>query len=174
MAPGVSRPSQRAPRTDAGTRVRASNAQARKEMLWFYVLISPWLAGYILFTGGPTLASFYLSFTHNDPVNWPPRWIGLTNYQVMFADRIFWKSLQVTSLYTLLAVPLSVGFATFIALLLNERLPGQSVWRDDVLPAGRRGRRPRGHHVGLDLPAPVRPGERDALLPVRRPGARAG
>jgi len=116
-------------RTDARTRVRTSNAQARKEMLWFYVLISPWLAGYILFTGGPTLASFYLSFTHNDPVNWPPRWIGLTNYQVMFADRIFWKSLQVTSLYTLLAVPLSVGFATFIALLLNERVPGQSVWR---------------------------------------------
>jgi multiple sugar transport system permease protein len=114
----------------AGAQARATtSALARKEALWFYVLISPWIAGYILFTGGPTLASFYLSFTHNDPVNWPPTWTGLTNYRVMFADRIFWKSLQVTSYYTMLAVPLSFAFATWIALMLNERVPGQSFWR---------------------------------------------
>lgn len=108
---------------------KRSSALARKEALWLYVLISPWVAGFILFTGGPTLASGYLSFTHNDPVNWPPKWVGLTNYEVMFRDRLFWKALQVTSYYTLLAVPLSVVFATFIALLLNEKVPGQGTWR---------------------------------------------
>ena len=56
-----------------GVRVKSgSGALARKEALWFYVLISPWLAGFVLFTGGPTIASAYLSLTHNDPVNWPP------------------------------------------------------------------------------------------------------
>jgi multiple sugar transport system permease protein len=116
-------------RSAAGRGQRQHSALARKEALWFYVLISPWLAGFVLFTGGPTLASALLSFTHNDPVNWPPKWVGLTNYEVMFRDRLFWKSLQVTSYYTLLAVPLAVVFATFIALLLNERIPGQGVWR---------------------------------------------
>ena len=102
---------------------------AGREALWFYVLIAPWLAGFLLFSGGPTIASAYLSFTHNDPVNWPPKWVGVTNYEVMLKDRLFWKALQVTSYYTVLVVPLSVGLATFIALLLNERIPGQSVWR---------------------------------------------
>ena len=102
---------------------------ARKEALWFYVLIAPWIAGFILFSGGPTIASAYLSFTHNDPVNWPPKWVGLTNYEVMLRDRLFWKALQVTSYYTVLSVPLSVAFATLIALLLNEKIPGQSAWR---------------------------------------------
>jgi multiple sugar transport system permease protein len=102
---------------------------ARKEALWFWVLISPWIAGFILFNAGPTLASAFLGFTHNDPVNWPPKWVGLSNYQVLIHDRIFWKSVQVTSYYALLVVPLSVAFATFIALLLNENIPGVSVWR---------------------------------------------
>ena len=113
-----------------GVRVKSgSGALARKEALWFYVLISPWLAGFVLFTGGPTIASAYLSLTHNDPVNWPPTWVGLLNYDVMFRDRLFWKSLQVTTYYTVLSVPLSVGFATFLALILNEKLPGMSAWR---------------------------------------------
>jgi ABC-type sugar transport system permease subunit len=79
-------------RSAASRGQRQHSALARKEALWFYVLISPWLAGFVLFTGGPTLASALLSFTHNDPVNWPPKWVGLTNYEVMFRDRLFWKS----------------------------------------------------------------------------------
>ena len=114
----------------AGSRqTTAVGALARKEALWFYVLISPWIAGFILFSGGPTIASAYLSLTHNDPVNWPPTWVGLLNYDVMFRDRLFWKSLQVTTYYTVLSVPLSVGFATFLALILNEKLPGMAAWR---------------------------------------------
>jgi multiple sugar transport system permease protein len=102
---------------------------AVREAIWFYIFISPWLVGFILFTAGPILASGALSFTHNDPVNWPPKWVGLANYTLMWVDPLFWKSLTVTIYYTFAAVPLSVAFATFIALLLNEKLPGVSIWR---------------------------------------------
>jgi multiple sugar transport system permease protein len=102
---------------------------AIREAIWFYIFISPWLVGFIMFTAGPILASGALSFTHNDPVNWPPKWVGLANYQLMWVDPLFWKSLQVTIYYTFVSVPLSVAFATFIALLLNEQLPLISVWR---------------------------------------------
>jgi multiple sugar transport system permease protein len=100
-----------------------------REAIWFYIFISPWLVGFILFTAGPIVASGALSFTHNDPVNWPPKWVGLANYQLMWVDPLFWKSLTVTIYYTFIAVPASVAFATFIALLLNEKLPLVSVWR---------------------------------------------
>jgi multiple sugar transport system permease protein len=102
---------------------------AIREAIWFYIFISPWLVGFILFTAGPILASGALSFTHNDPVNWPPKWVGLANYTLMWVDPLFWKSLTVTIYYTFVSVPLSVAFATFIALLLNEKLPGVSIWR---------------------------------------------
>jgi multiple sugar transport system permease protein len=102
---------------------------AIREAVWFYIFISPWLVGFILFTAGPILASGALSFTHNDPVNWPPKWVGLANYTLMWVDPLFWKSLTVTIYYTFVSVPLSVAFATFIALLLNEKLPGVSIWR---------------------------------------------
>ena len=102
---------------------------AVREAIWFYIFISPWLVGFILFTAGPILASGALSFTHNDPVNWPPKWVGMANYTLMWVDPLFWKSLTVTIYYTFVSVPLSVAFATFIALLLNEKLPGVSIWR---------------------------------------------
>lgn len=102
---------------------------ARSEEKWFYLFISPWIIGFILFTGGPILASSYLSFTHNDPVNWPPKWIGLENYAQLIHDPLFFKSLEVTVYYTALEVPLSVVIAIIIALLLNQKVPGLSIWR---------------------------------------------
>lgn len=101
---------------------------ARQEAIWFYIFISPWIIGYILWVGGPMIASFYLSFT-NYQVNEPPRWIGLSNYQGLFADPLFWQSLRVTAYFTFLAVPLAVVFAVIIALLLNQSIPLLSVWR---------------------------------------------
>ena len=115
--------------TSLGTRTISHRSLAVREAIWFYVFISPWLLGFVLFTAGPIVASGALSFTHNDPVNWPPKWVGVANYQLMWVDPLFWKSLQVTIYYTFIAVPASVAFATFIALLLNEKLPLVSVWR---------------------------------------------
>lgn len=102
---------------------------AAREAIWFYILISPWLVGFMLFTAIPIIASAYLSFTHNDPVNWPPKWVGLANYELLIHDKLFWQSLKVTSYFTVLYVPLSVILAVLIALLLNQQLPLLSVWR---------------------------------------------
>ena len=60
--------------------------------------------GFVLFTGGPFLASFVLSFTKYDVVN-PPVWLGLANYTDLFSDPLFWRSLRVTLEFTALSVP---------------------------------------------------------------------
>jgi len=108
---------------------RRTGRQARREATWFYLLITPWALGFIIFLAGPIIASSYLSFTHNDPVNWPPKWVGLANYQLLVKDALFWKSLQVTTLYVVLSVPLSIITATAVALLLNQKIPLVSMWR---------------------------------------------
>ena len=94
-----------------------------RETLWFYLLISPFVIGLVAFTAGPMLASLYYSFTHYDIVS-PAQWVGLENFAGLIDDEFFWKSLKVTTLYTLMSVPLGLVFSLCIALLLNQRLPG--------------------------------------------------
>jgi multiple sugar transport system permease protein len=101
----------------------------RAEARWFYLFISPWLLGFIIFIAGPIVASGYLSFTHNDPVNWPPKWVGLANYAILIHDKLFYQALKVTGEYVALEVPLSILLAIIVGLLLNQNIRLLSVWR---------------------------------------------
>ena len=91
------------------------------ESLNAWLFVSPWILGFILFTGGPILASLIISFTNWDIVN-PPQWAGLGNYESMLSDPLFFQSLKVTTLYALVAVPLQIVVGLFIALLLNTKI----------------------------------------------------
>jgi len=101
---------------------------ARQEALWFYAFISPWLVGFAIWVAGPMLASLYLSFTSYQ-ITEPPNWVGLGNYERLFADPLFWQSLKVTAYFTFLSVPLSVACAVVVAMLLNQPIPFLSAWR---------------------------------------------
>jgi multiple sugar transport system permease protein len=117
----------------AGTRRRSwsllpEGKIARREALWFWFFIAPWAFGYLAFTIGPLVASGYFSFTRYN-ISSPPVWIGLKNYSDLFGDRIFWKSLQVTAYYTLLAVPLGIVGGLLLAVLLNQKIPAMGTFR---------------------------------------------
>jgi multiple sugar transport system permease protein len=91
--------------------------------------ISPWLFGFLAFIVYPALASLYYSFT-NFKIRLEPQWIGLSNYQELLRDPLFWKSLGNTLYLTFIAVPLAVLVALSIALLLNRReIRGIGVFR---------------------------------------------
>jgi multiple sugar transport system permease protein len=94
-----------------------------------WVFLSPWLIGAALLTVGPMVASLILSFTDYDLFT-APEFIGTDNYQRMFfEDPRFWKSVGVTLNYVLVAVPLKLGIALGIALLLNRPRKGQGFYR---------------------------------------------
>ena len=77
----------------------------RRESATGYALILPWLIGLIVWTIGPFVASFYLSFTEYKVLT-PPTWIGIDNYVEMFTDdRRFWRVLRFTLGYSLINVP---------------------------------------------------------------------
>ena len=101
----------------------------RREALLFYLFISPWLAGLLIFVAGPMLASLYLSLTRWDLLS-PSRFIGLANYQEMLTgDPLFWHSLRVTTIYTLAYVPLDLVGGLACALLVNQKVRGIGVFR---------------------------------------------
>ena len=102
---------------------------ARREALTFYLLISPWLLGLVIFVLGPMIASLFISFTRWDLLS-PAKFVGLQNYEKMFTrDPLFWQSLKVTVLYTLVYVPLELVGGLVLALLMNQKLRFRGVFR---------------------------------------------
>lgn len=126
----VSRPSHPSPvLAVAGKVVGGRTYQGTRRALYGYLFISPWLAGLVLFVGGPILASLYLSFTQYDILS-APRWIGLGNYhRAFFEDVLFWPSLGRTFYYAVVAVPLGLCGSLALALLLDQRLRATNVYR---------------------------------------------
>jgi multiple sugar transport system permease protein len=102
---------------------------ARRETITAYLLISPWIVGFIIFTLGPMVASLIFSFTNYSIIR-PTKFVGLQNYATMlFEDYRFWHSLKVTLTFAVFAIPLGLMFGLLLALLLNAKVPGIAVWR---------------------------------------------
>jgi oligogalacturonide transport system permease protein len=94
-----------------------------------FAFVLPFVLGVLLFKLFPFVMSFALSFTKYDLID-PPEFAGLDNYrELAFEDPLFRQSLGVTMLFAALAVPLRVGFALFVAHVLNFRLRGIDFFR---------------------------------------------
>jgi len=88
------------------------------------------LAGFVVFTAGPFIASAYLSLT-NYQILAPPKYVGVDNYvrAVSGQDDIFWKAVYNTTYYAVLFVPMSIVGSLAAAMLLNVRIRGQALFR---------------------------------------------
>jgi len=107
---------------------RLSRAR-RKEAITGYLFIAPWLLGFLFFVAGPMMFSLYASFTNYD-ITSQMRWVGVDNYKRLFVDdELFWTSLYNTGFYAVFAVPLSIATGLLIAVLLNQNVPGQRIFR---------------------------------------------
>lgn len=101
----------------------------RREERDFWIAILPWFLGLFLFTGGPVLASLFFSFTDWTGFN-AFEFVGLKNYRdLLLEDIVFWETVYNTFYYTFGAVLLGTLGALFVALLLNQNLPGTNVLR---------------------------------------------
>lgn len=103
----------------------------QREELVAYLLIAPWIIGFVAFIMGPMVASFGLSFFETNMFSW--KYVGLDNYSTLFSldttRSLFWKSLYNTAYYVLFSIPLTIGAGFFIALLLNQPIRGRSAYR---------------------------------------------
>ncbi len=103
--------------------------RAWKDNIAAYLFLLPWLIGIFLLTLGPMISSLYLSFTKYDMLK-PSVWVGLDNYKTMFTNDVhYMNSLKVTFTFVFTSVPLKLGFALAIAMLLNMGLRGLGIYR---------------------------------------------
>lgn len=101
---------------------------ARRRERWFYLLISPWLIGFLLFQLVPLVGAFLLSF-HEWPLPKAPYFVGFRHFSSLFTDPIFRRTLLNTVYYALGTVPPGIALGLSLALLLNRKRHGVAVWR---------------------------------------------
>lgn len=96
--------------------------------LYGYLLISPWLIGFLIFTLIPMIASLYLSFTNCELLK-QTQWIGLANYNRLVNDKLVGIALYNTAYYVFIGVPIRLIFALLLAVLLNQKIRGTTIFR---------------------------------------------
>lgn len=101
---------------------------ASRRTLLGYIFISPFILGFLLWFLLPALTAVWLTFTDWNMIS-PPRFIGLGNIQHLFRDRLFVQALRVTTTYTVVSVPVGLFVGFVIALLMNTKVRGITVFR---------------------------------------------
>ncbi|MBI2939429.1 MAG: sugar ABC transporter permease [Chloroflexi bacterium] len=101
----------------------------RRKALLGYLYILPWVIGFLVFILGPLLAAIYLSLTEFNIVR-APRFVGFANYEkILGRDDLFWTSLVNTLYFTIFSVPLGIIGSLLCAVLLNQKLKAQALFR---------------------------------------------
>lgn len=92
-----------------------------------YAFILPWIIGFVVFIGGPIVASFGLSFFRWKMIA-PARFYGLTHYiNMITSDELFRIAIWVTFKFVVISVP--IGQILALGLLLNQRVRFLGFWR---------------------------------------------
>ncbi len=103
--------------------------RSRQENIAAYKFLSPWIFGMAVFTIGPMIFSFLMSFADWDMIL-PARSRGVENYtEALNVDPLFWKSLRVTMIYSVFTVPLGIFGSLLLAMLLNQKVKGVPIFR---------------------------------------------
>jgi multiple sugar transport system permease protein len=102
--------------------------RSRKETLAAWLFILPDFIGLLIFVAVPMVLSLSLGFFSVDGFG-GYKFIGLANYNRMFHDPLFLKSIGVTIVYVVCLVPGLYVSGLGLALLVRQRIPLIGVWR---------------------------------------------
>lgn len=113
-----------APRDGSGgqpaRRSRRSILRRLRRDWWIYLFLLPTFLGYGAYTVYPLVASWWYAF-----LDWPGfalrgTFTGLDNFVRLFSDDLFWNAFGNSLVFLIIAVPVRVGLALFLAIVLNR------------------------------------------------------
>jgi multiple sugar transport system permease protein len=115
----------------AATTARERPKSTAKTKSWQgLAFTSPAIVLLALFFFVPVFLCFALAFTNARLISpEPAKFTGLDNFQRLFADPLFWKSLRNTLYFAVIVVPLQSALALVLALLVNGQGRGKNFFR---------------------------------------------
>jgi multiple sugar transport system permease protein len=115
------------------TKVEQSKARRdenRRRTRWIWLFLLPTAILYGLYTLYPIVASYWYSLVEWNGFEADQRFVGIKNYQAVFADPMFWSSVKITLIFMLLVAPARVILSFLLAIVLNSpKLPFATLFR---------------------------------------------
>ncbi|MBR1743764.1 MAG: sugar ABC transporter permease, partial [Lachnospiraceae bacterium] len=113
---------------DKSPRKKRTSAKKR-EAVWAYLFVAPTMLGLFILNFYPIFNTVYQSFCKTGDFGRGNIFVGLKNYDAVFRQKETWQSLWNTIKYALIEVPFGVVIALVLAVLLNKKLKGRSIYR---------------------------------------------
>jgi multiple sugar transport system permease protein len=112
----------------AASASRGVKGERRAEMLTGYALVAIPILLYATLFFGAMIYAAYISLWR-----WGLRgareFLGVGNYKEIFGDPVFWKAVTNTFYYVAIWVPLTMALGLFLAVVVNQKLRGQTFFR---------------------------------------------
>lgn len=115
-------------RDDSIKTLKLGTTSKRNDMFWGYLFIAPTLIGLLIFYIFPLFQTLFYSFTEWGDFG-SYSWTGVDNFKVLLEDPDIWKSFRNTLIYAFTMVPVSIALSIFVAVLLNQKIKGLTVYR---------------------------------------------
>ncbi|MCX8570145.1 MULTISPECIES: ABC transporter permease subunit [Hyphomicrobiales] len=98
--------------------------------LWLAAaFIAPQMLLIFVFFYWPSGEALYWALTLEPPFGGNNDWVGLLNFQTVFADPKYWSSVRISLAFAGMATILSLVIAVILALFVDRRLPGHQVYK---------------------------------------------
>ncbi|HPJ89825.1 MAG TPA: sugar ABC transporter permease [Thermotogota bacterium] len=107
-----------------------SSVLTKKKKRAVLLFILPGLTLLTIFIIIPFFMSFGLSFTNQRILSrTPTQFIGLSNYQRLFKDDLFFRGLINNMIFALIVVPIQMALSLGMAMAVNKNLKGVKIFR---------------------------------------------
>lgn len=98
-----------------------------------YLLVAPQIIITLVFFIWPASQALYQSVLRQDPFGLRTTFVGLQNFQRLFADPSYLSSLQVTVIFSISVAALSMGTALFLAVMADRVIKGTKAYRTLII-----------------------------------------
>ena len=101
----------------------------KNEAKWGLIFVAPTIIGLIILNFYPIFNTIYQSFCKTGDFGKGNTFVGLANYSKVLSSPETWQSLWNTVKYAIIEVPFGIVIALILAVLLNKKIAGRSIYR---------------------------------------------
>ncbi|WP_022757764.1 carbohydrate ABC transporter permease [Butyrivibrio fibrisolvens] len=101
----------------------------KRQAIWGWAFITPTMLGLIILNFYPAINTIYQSFCKTGDFGRGNIFVGIENYKKVIVNAETWQSLWNTVKYMIVEVPLGIVIALILAVLLQKKLAGKTLFR---------------------------------------------
>lgn len=105
------------------------SSKQKSENIWGLAFVFPTILGLVILNIIPAINTIYQSFFKVGDFGKGNTFVGLENYKKILTDYQIWQAIINTFKYTLLEVPIAICISLVLAVLLNRKSKGISIYR---------------------------------------------